>query len=149
MAATQFSFDVTTLTEDFEDYLTDLLQDESEAASYLSACFEEEDHRVFLLALRDIAEARGMSQVATEAGLNRENLYRILSELGNPRLSSLKELLRALGLKVSFSLGVGAERKGAASIEQCIAEIDAEYPALVRTFSVGSKDSAYGDLVTA
>jgi probable addiction module antidote protein len=143
MTATRFSLDVSPLTEAYEDYMSDLMQDGAEAEAYLTACFESEDHRTFLLALRDIAEARGMSKIASASGLNRENLYRILSELGNPRLSSLKDLLRALGVKVRFMMEEGS------AFEQCLQEIDAEYPELISSFSISSEDSVYGDLTTA
>ena len=56
------------------------------------------------LALRDVAEARGIGQVAAAANLNRESLYRMLSEGGNPRLSSLDALLHALGLRLAVEV---------------------------------------------
>jgi probable addiction module antidote protein len=80
------------------------LQDPAEAAAYLDAALEDEDSRDFLLALRDVAEARGISQVAAEADLNRESLYRMLSEEGNPRLSSLGALLRSFGLRLAIEV---------------------------------------------
>jgi len=63
------------------------LADPEEAAAYLNAALEDGDQQVFLLALRDVAEARGMSQVAREARLNREIMYRMLSPTGNPQKS--------------------------------------------------------------
>jgi len=58
-----------------------------------------ESPEVFLLALRDVAEAQcGLSRLATKANINRENLYRMLSKEGNPRLSSLSAVLQGLGL---------------------------------------------------
>lgn len=92
------------LTKSYRDSLLESLQDPAEAAAYLDAALEDEDSRVFLLALRDVAEARGISRVATEADLNRESLYRMLSEDGNPRLSSLDALLRALGLRLAVEV---------------------------------------------
>ncbi len=80
---------MSTLTKSYRDSLLERLRDAKEAAGYLDAALEDEDSRVFLLALRDVAEARGISRVAAEANLNRESLYRMLSEEGNPRLSSL------------------------------------------------------------
>jgi probable addiction module antidote protein len=66
------------------------LQAPEEAAAYLDAALEEGDREVFLLALRDVAEARlgGMGELAQQSGLNREALYRTLSAKGNPELSS-------------------------------------------------------------
>ena len=59
-----------------------------------------------MLALRNVAEARlgGMAQLAEQAGLNRESLYRMLSEQGTPVLSSLDKLLHALGLRLSVEV---------------------------------------------
>ena len=61
---------------------------------------------LFLAALRDIAEARGigMSQLAKDTHLNRENLYKMLSKDGNPELGNLYAILNALGLKLSVEL---------------------------------------------
>lgn len=77
------------------------LKDTLEAAAYLNAALEDGDQEVFLLALRDVTEARGMTDVARDAKLNRENLYRMLSAQGNPQLSSLNTLLRSLGLRLT------------------------------------------------
>jgi probable addiction module antidote protein len=82
------------------------LRNPEEAAAYLDAALEEGDKDVFLLALRDVAEARlgGIGELAQQAGLNRESLYRILSEQGNPELASLDKLLHALGLRLSVEV---------------------------------------------
>lgn len=85
----------------YEEGLHEDLRNPEEAAAYLNAALEEESQAVFLLALRDVADARGITQLARETSLNRENLYRILSQNGNPQLSSLKNLLGALGLKLA------------------------------------------------
>src|SRR5689334_113611 len=65
-------------TKDYRESLLQDLQDPGEAAAYLTAALEEGDSAVFLLALRDVADARGISVLATKAQLNRENLYRML-----------------------------------------------------------------------
>jgi probable addiction module antidote protein len=68
---------------------------------------EEDDPELFLLALKNVAEAqRGVAQLAEKAKLNRESLYKVLSERGNPELRSLDALLHALG----FRLAVTANR---------------------------------------
>ncbi len=92
------------ITTKYEDGLKASLTDPDEAAAYLNAALEEDDQDVFLLALRDIAEARGFSQVSQEALLNRENLYRMLSSSGNPQLSSLNALLRSMGLRLAVEV---------------------------------------------
>ena len=80
------------------------LADPDEAAAYLNAALEDGSQDVFLMALRDVAEARGLARLAREAELNRENMYRILSEKGNPQLSSLTALLDSLGLKLAVEV---------------------------------------------
>ncbi len=81
------------------------LKDPQEAAQSLDAALEDGDREVFPPALRNIAEARGgMSKLAKEAELNRENLYRMLSENGNPELSSQRALLDALGFRLAVAL---------------------------------------------
>lgn len=77
------------------------LQDSVEASAYLNAALQDGHQDVFLMALRDVANAHGLARLASESALNRENIYRILSKKGNPRLSSLRGLLDALGLKLS------------------------------------------------
>ena len=87
--------------KNYQDSLIESLADANEAAAYLNAALEDGDNEVFLLALRNVADARlgGMSKLAEATGLNRESLYRMLSENGNPELNSLSRLLQALGLK--------------------------------------------------
>jgi probable addiction module antidote protein len=92
------------VTAKYEVGLKASLTDPEEAAAYLNAALEENDQEVFLLALRDIAEARGFTQIAQNAVLNRENLYRMLSSTGNPQLSSLNALLRSVGLRLSVEV---------------------------------------------
>lgn len=95
------------LTKSYQAALLESLKDPAEAAVYLNAALEEngeEAEELFLLALRNVAEARGMAQVATGAALSRESLYRALSAKGNPRLSTLGALLDALGLRLAVEV---------------------------------------------
>jgi probable addiction module antidote protein len=80
-----------------------LRESQSFAAEYLKAALEDsEDPGVLLIALRRIAEARGgIAKVAKAAGIERESLYRALSAKGNPRLSTLVAVTRAVGLKLT------------------------------------------------
>jgi len=73
------------------------------AAEYLKAAIEDTDEpRVLLIALRQIAEAQGgMAKVAKAAGIERESLYRALSKKGNPRLSTLLAVVKAMGLSLT------------------------------------------------
>ena len=92
------------LTKDYRESLLQALQDPQEAAEYLTAALEEGDRATFLLALRDVADARGMSTLATKAQLNRENLYRMLPEHGNPQFDNLTALLDSLDLRLAVAV---------------------------------------------
>jgi probable addiction module antidote protein len=89
-------------TTSYRDDLLKSLKIPEQAAHYLNACLEDEDLRVFLMALRDVADARGGIRVLSrETKLNRESLYRMLSRAGNPSLDSLAAILNALGLHLA------------------------------------------------
>jgi len=70
-------------------------------ASYLEAAFEDGTPALIAAALGDVARAQGMTQVAKQAGLTREALYKSLSPDGDPKLSTLLGVLGALGLKLT------------------------------------------------
>jgi probable addiction module antidote protein len=78
------------------------LRTPEEMAAYLDAWLEQapDDVAGIARALGDIARAKGMSQVAKEAGLSRESLYRALSEGGNPSFATVLKVARALGLRL-------------------------------------------------
>lgn len=79
-----------------------LRKDAKFATEYLNAALEDTDEpRVLLLALRHLAQAQGVAKVAKAAGVERESLYRALSPRGNPRLSTLVAVTRAIGLKLT------------------------------------------------
>lgn len=73
-----------------------------EMAAYLDAWLEEapEDVSGIARALGDIARAKGMSQVARDAGLSRESVYRALSEDGNPSLATILKVAKALDTRL-------------------------------------------------
>ena len=78
------------------------LKDPEFAAGYLSECLED-DEATFLVALRDVADAHGgLRQLAKKTHLNREHLFRMLSRSGNPHLHSLRQLVGAVGLKLTL-----------------------------------------------
>jgi probable addiction module antidote protein len=84
------------------DLQADLRADAEFAAEYLSAAYAD-SRGAFLVALRDVAEARkGISKIASVAKLNRESLYRALSESGNPTFCTLGSIWEALQLGVKF-----------------------------------------------
>jgi len=70
-------------------------------AELLADAFETGDAHYITVALGVVARARGMSSVANEAGVTREALYKALSETGDPRLSTLLGVMKALGLRLS------------------------------------------------
>ena len=79
--------------------------------AHLNAAPEDGDSAVLLAALRNVAQARGgMGALAKAAGVSRESLYGTLSRRGNPKIETLLELLRAMGLKLRI------ERRNAACI---------------------------------
>ena len=85
-----------------KDGLLKDLQDLEFAAAYFNAALEQDDMSVILLAIKNLVEANGgMSKIAKETGLNRESLYRALSEDGNPKLSTFYKILHALGMKLN------------------------------------------------
>lgn len=86
-----------------EAIVQELRRDPEFAAEYLKAALEDSDEpQVLLVALRRLAEAKGgIAKVAKAAGIERESLYRALSVRGNPRLSTLTAIMKAVGLKLT------------------------------------------------
>jgi len=93
---------MTKKSTNYQEDLIEALKDPREAAEYLNAAIEDGDKEVFLLAMRNVAEAHGgMSVIAKKAHINRESLYRMLSKKGNPELKNVFNLLHIVGLKIS------------------------------------------------
>lgn len=96
-------------SRNYQEELIEALKDHDEAIAYLNSALEEcmkgdeESQQLFLRALRNVAEAQGgLGKLARKVNIHRENLYRILSEEGNPELKTFTILLDAMG----FSLKV-------------------------------------------
>ena len=87
-------------TRSFRAQLLKDLKDPNEAAHYVNAASEDSE-AMFLVALRDVAEAHQMAKVAKQAGVAREALYRMLCDEGNPRLHGLWAVLNAMGLRIA------------------------------------------------
>ena len=87
----------------YQEELINSLHDPEEAQAYLNAALMDEDPRIFLLALKNVIEAQGdnIAIVAQKTQLNRENLYRMLSKKGNPKLTSIISVLNTLGLHLA------------------------------------------------
>jgi len=77
------------------------LTDEAAIAEYMTAVLEANDPDLLLLALGDIARARGMAQIAKETGLGRESLYKALAPGAKPRFDTVLKVARALGVKLT------------------------------------------------
>lgn len=75
------------------------LNDDEAIAEYMTAMLEANDPDLLLLALGDVARARGMAQVAKDAGLGRESLYKALTPGAKPRFDTVLKVARALGVK--------------------------------------------------
>ncbi len=79
------------------------LETDEDIAAFLEAAFEGDDPKHVADALGVVARAKGMSEIASKAGITREALYKSLSDKGDPKLSTLLGVFKALGLHVSFS----------------------------------------------
>jgi probable addiction module antidote protein len=86
-------------------YLLKELADPALAAAYLNAAVRENDPAAFLQALRNVVDANGgVAEIAARTDLNRQAIYRMLSENGNPELKSLQRLLEATGLGLNVEV---------------------------------------------
>jgi probable addiction module antidote protein len=91
-------------TKNYDEFLKQELTDTSLAAEYLSSAIKDGSIDEFLLALRNVAEAHGGIGALSEiANLNRQSMYKMLSEDGNPTLSSLLSVLKAIGINLNFT----------------------------------------------
>jgi probable addiction module antidote protein len=79
---------------------SDYLDNEETIAEYLKAALENPDPDAFLVAVSDVAKARGMATVAANAGLGRESLYKALKPGAQPRFDTVRRLLTALGVRL-------------------------------------------------
>ncbi len=87
---------------DHEDAITASFRNDPQfAAEYLNAVLEDGDQEELMLALRRVASAFGMKEVAENARLNPKTLYRTLSPLGNPELRSFQAILGAMGMRLA------------------------------------------------
>ena len=80
------------------------LETEEDMAAYLEAALAENDPSLIVAALGDIARAKGMTQIAKQAGLGRESLYKALSPDGNPEFATVMKVINALGLHLHASV---------------------------------------------
>lgn len=95
------------MAEKFTRYDTaEYLKTDADMAAYLDACLQEagDDPALIAHALGVIARARGMTQLARDTGLARENLYKALSADGNPEFGTVMKVIRALGVKLHANI---------------------------------------------
>jgi probable addiction module antidote protein len=97
---------------------SEFLDSDEAIAAYLNAAFEDGDPAFIAASIGHVAKAKGMSQIARETGLSRENLYRTLSGDGNPELSTMTKVMQALGMRIQIAPAAPArpsKRKRAAA----------------------------------
>ena len=78
----------------------DYLVNDEIIAEYLTAALEDENPDIFLVAVKDVARARGMTQLAKDTGLGRESLYKALAPGAKPRYDTVLKVVRALGVSL-------------------------------------------------
>jgi probable addiction module antidote protein len=83
--------------------VTEHLESDAAIAAYLDAVFEDGDPALIKAAIADVARARGMTDIATKAGITRAGLYKALSEQGNPSFTTITAVMKALGVRLSVA----------------------------------------------
>lgn len=87
--------------KEYKRSLWDRLKNKSEAEAYLNAALNDDDPRVFFIALRDVAASQGnMSLFAKQCQIHRASLYKMTSKNGNPSMESVMNLLKCIGLRI-------------------------------------------------
>ncbi|MCL2736115.1 MAG: putative addiction module antidote protein [Propionibacteriaceae bacterium] len=81
---------------------SEYLSSAEDVVDYLNAAIEENDPAVLQAALGDVAKAQGMSQIAQDAGVGRESLYKSLRSDGTPSFKTIAKVVRALGVRIVF-----------------------------------------------
>jgi probable addiction module antidote protein len=91
--------------KNLEELLHERLKDQELAIAYLNEALRDEDHQVFLVALKDVLDAQGqdISALAKKAHVSRQNVYRMLSKKGNPRWESIASLVGTMGFQVQLT----------------------------------------------
>lgn len=84
----------------------DYLKDEEVIAEYLTAALEDPNPEVFLLAVRDVARARGMAELASNIGVGRESLYKALAPGAKPRYDTILKVMKGFGVQLLASPSV-------------------------------------------
>lgn len=103
-------------SKSYKEVLHQRLKNNAEAANYLQAALED-SQGAFLVALKNVLDARNVAAVARASSVNREHLYQMLSDEGNPTLNSLQKILQALGLRLTIESEVLSAETQALAIE--------------------------------
>jgi probable addiction module antidote protein len=91
----------------FDDYMAEAMKDPTQAAAYIEAVIALDDPAALLVALRQVAKAHGMAEVARRANVGDKTLFKALSANGNPTLTTVHKVLAAVGLRLSVTPVVG------------------------------------------
>ncbi|MBF5096345.1 putative addiction module antidote protein [Azospirillum sp. INR13] len=83
--------------------IVESLDSDERIAAYLDAVLEDGDPQLIVAALGDIARAKGMTEVARNAGLGRQSLYKALSPDGNPEFATVLKVIKSLGFRLTVS----------------------------------------------
>ena len=81
----------------------DYLDNEEVIAEYLAAALEDSDPEAFMMAVSNVAKARGIAKIAKDSGLGRESLYKALAPGAKPRFETVRKLVDALGVRWTFA----------------------------------------------
>lgn len=91
------------MSTEFTDYDTsEYLENEQDIIAYLNAIAEYDDPALMQAALGNVAKARGMTQIAKDADVGRESLYKSLSKDGNPSFQTIAKVIHALGGRLTI-----------------------------------------------
>ena len=94
---------MTARDKSYEQATLQALTEPTEAAAYIEALLELDDPAALLVALRQVAKAHGMAEVARRANMGEKTLFKSLSENGNPTISTVHKVLHAVGLRLSVT----------------------------------------------
>lgn len=78
----------------------DYLKNDAMIAEYLTAALEENDPDILILAIADVAKARGMTEIARKSGLGRESIYKAIKPGSKPRFDTIRRVCEALGVRL-------------------------------------------------
>lgn len=94
---------MSTRDKSYDQATLQALTDPTEAAAFIEAVLELDDPAALLVALRQVAKAHGMAEVARRANMGEKTLFKSLSENGNPTITTVYKVLHAVGLRLSVT----------------------------------------------